>query len=431
MSTNGSYREHPQSESMYVGIYILQSIVYLKQSVLLTPNSISIRSQMMESVSKEESPLHSPEPESAHSRHRYRDSSPIPRLDEEISQNNQSRRRSRRSPPPLLESEYRVDDIPELSSLISPWNRSQTEEDPTVIDLIKSITEKCCFCCTKSGCCHLADDEPVVHKEYRSEESWTDLSTKKGITQIKPSSNGHGDGLKSQNGVTFNEVDEVHSVEPLEPLEERLLKNGDLDIHDLSQGTRPRALTEKQLHDKMARMRCYCIPCMTYKFLIWQLVGLSVILQIFVFLIIGCVELTEDHILHWEARLAGKFFLGILWVAQLTVKVQLMLICVRKLWHLVFSEIIQLYSTSLLIFTGVYVTAYFFDESYNNDDSSPFQAFNLDDTQFANANYWERLVAFFYFSTSQQTLCGVCEIIPKSPPTMLLAGLQMFYGIVS
>jgi len=224
------------------------------------------------------------------------------------------------------------------------------------------------------------------------------------------------------NHMAFSHQEDIRSVSPFE---ERLLQNGD----ENASGVRKRSMTQQQIHDKMARMRCYCIPCMNYKFLIWQLVAVSVFLQSLVFLIVGLVEFNEHGVMRRETRLSGKLFLGILWTIQLTVMVQLMLICVRRLWHLTFSEIFQLYFTNLLAFTGVYVTAFFFDETYTDDDNSPFQAFNIDQTEFKDANYGERIVAFLYFSVSQQTLCGVCEIIPKSPPTMILAGLQICYGI--
>merc|ERR1712003_308896 len=122
------------------------------------------------------------------------------------------------------------------------------------------------------------------------------------ISDLKPAlSDRSSKQDRYQNGVGLNGNDDIISVEEVQPLEEHLLKNG-MKGHEL---IRPRSLTLKQIHDKMARMRCYCIPCINYKFYIGQLVALSFLLQILVFLSVGCIELTEDHLLHWGARLVG------------------------------------------------------------------------------------------------------------------------------
>eukprot|EP01084_Bolivina_argentea_P123481 218826_1 len=142
----------------------------------------------------------------------------------------------------------------------------------------------------------------------------------------------------------------------------------------------------------------------------------------------GSIELIQNEQQYHRSRVSLGTLIGIMWFFQLIIMIQVMVICIKRLWQLTFFEIIQLYITSIIMFTGVYTTAYFYDHA-EKKLLGTFQAFNLGDTEFKDSDYWSRFIAFFYFSCSQQTLCGVCEIIPKSPPTQILAAIQMLCGI--
>ena len=263
--------------------------------------------------------------------------------------------------------------------------RNAYNSEPTIIDAIKAMTAYKLCCCLKL--CNL-DNIESVHFEDENDTDFEDEVQK---------------AMMSKN------------------------KFGNKDKNEISKDLHAALMNKQKDRSFEARMRCYCIPCIRYKPMIWQIISVSICLQLLGFVIMGTVNAMNTNSnqsadKEFEFRIFAQFLLGIMWFFQLMLMIQLILIAVNKLWNLKFIEIIQLYLTSILIFCGIYSTAYFYDEHSQ-------EAFNWNDTEFKNANYGSRIVAFFYFSCSQQTLCGVCEIIPTSPPTQILAACQMLIGV--
>eukprot|EP01084_Bolivina_argentea_P042113 77694_1 len=274
-------------------------------------------------------------------------------------------------------------------------HNSFLESEPTIIDAWRAFLQQCC------GCCYYTDvnahsSHLPIHHDFGSFED----EVEKAMHERK-----HSKVRELETALIENEIASNSISVPKSKSKATLFQSGE-----------------------GARMRCYCIPCLGYKPTICQLVTVTVMIQTFALLLMAMTDTIHDKERHHYFRLMFGVFIGFLLFSQVIVLVQLVLICFKKLWDLTFFEIIILYLSSILVFTGAYTSAYFFDD----DDKrvlGPFEAFNFRDTEFKSGRFGERVIAFLYFSCSQQTLCGVCEIIPKSPPTQFLAASQMFFGI--
>eukprot|EP01084_Bolivina_argentea_P123479 218824_1 len=305
--------------------------------------------------------------------------------------------------------------------------------EPTIYDAWNTFIKKCCCCC-KCKFCYYNNNQFHIDAELTQESTWQfEDEVEKALNEQKELKTQHKriKSIKNKNNITFPYHNKIFSLDcndntsNVRELQTALIEN-DLYRESPVSNTNSKSKSQSRRHKREARMRCYCIPCLKYKPKIWQLISISIVIQLLSILIMGTIETIKDNNKQEKFRLFAQILLSIMWVTQFIVMIQLILICMKRLWDLTFFQIVQLYLTSILIFTGVYSTAYFYD---SDREHGTFNAFNLNETEFANANFIERIFAFLYLSCSQQTLCGVCEIIPKSPPTMILAGIQMLFGI--
>jgi len=320
---------------------------------------------------------------------------------------------------------YAADSHDNNMSLLDVISDDMSDSEPTIIDFFHSLIRRCCCCC-KCQCCNGLDAEARIYRQFKSDDGWQD-EVEKALHENK----------YNKNAAPHHQIFSIDFDE--NPLRTELIEHTELSRSFTSKS---KLLSKKQRRkrsaksDKLkgARMRCYCLPCMSYRPLLWQLISISIVIQLLGILIMGTIDLVHDSTKHSEFRLFVQILLGIFWFVQLIVVIQIILTSIKNIWHLSFFEILLLYLTSLLLFTFVYATAYFYDDDDDKKILSEFQAFNLESTEFSAVNFGERMIVLFYFSCSQQTLCGISEIIPKSPVTMFLSGVQMmigmFFGIV-
>ena len=110
--------------------------------------------------------------------------------------------------------------------------------------------------------------------------------------------------------------------------------------------------------------------------------------------------------------------LSILWILQIAIVTQELIIVLKKLWFLKIKQICCLYISSTLMYAGFYLLL-----DYALED--PFDWNEVD----LNKTFIRKMFAMLYFSTSQQTLCGVASITPKQWTASIVAAVQMMVGI--
>jgi hypothetical protein len=140
------------------------------------------------------------------------------------------------------------------------------------------------------------------------------------------------------------------------------------------------------------------------------------------------------HEKHIENNNAGYFTAALvahicIWGLQMCIFVQLAVIVKERLWSLTIRHVCEMYLATLFTFTGLYVLSWFY---YRMIPSRAFYFPDDDETSeetLQTNNRFEIFVALFYFSASQQTLCGVASIIPSSYLVQCVAALQMLIGL--
>mmetsp|Transcript_32423 Transcript_32423/g.39877 ORF Transcript_32423/g.39877 Transcript_32423/m.39877 type:complete len:653 (-) Transcript_32423:204-2162(-) len=178
--------------------------------------------------------------------------------------------------------------------------------------------------------------------------------------------------------------------------------------------------THQKESKRNIRMTWFFCPCVEHKPYLWELVLYSILLQAIQLIVVG----VHSDIFENKSVSGYKSFAivitSILWVIQLIILTQIFTVTWYKLWEIKVSHICQIYITLLIVFGGFYTILDFWDK----------QSFNINNTEFANSQFAGRVIAFMYFSTSQQTLCGVSEISPKIYFADVFCAIQMMIGVL-
>eukprot|EP01084_Bolivina_argentea_P154289 268975_1 len=144
-------------------------------------------------------------------------------------------------------------------------NESFFDSEPTIIDAIKYLIRKCC-CCSK--CSNMAN------YNYEIKSNKWDYSIEDEVE--KAMRERRNNNFELQTSFLENNKSRNSYTKDYEMLADK----------SISSTSEPKPRFFKK--DKSgARMRCYCIPCLTYKPRVWQLNTLTLIIQFLCITIMG------------------------------------------------------------------------------------------------------------------------------------------------